>query len=524
MILKYSDLALQGQYSTDVVIVGTGAGGAAAGAELSAAGLDVLFVEEGGYHPTSSFNPYATETVPRIYRDASSTVIFGSPDIPYLEGRCVGGSTVLNGGMAYRAPEDVLAGWAKKTGIADLDAKGLDPYFSRVESVVRVGHQLEASIGQDSRLMEAGARKLGWKYEINRRNQQACVGANNCVFGCPTGAKQSTLVTYMPKALSAGARCLTEVRVEKLWVEGGRAVGVIGRAVNPRTRKPDRNVRVRAKAVIVAAGAVQTPYLLLGHKLGRRSGRLGKNLLCHPNVKVLAVYPFDVSAWKGVNQYGQIREFDDEGILMAENMVPPGAMAALIPCVGRAAWDLMRRYNQIAATGVLVEDSTTGVVERGPFGLAMPKYHITAYDHARFVKGAKLLAELHFAMGAEYVVMPFAQHPFIRSVDELGKLDTTTVPARSLELLTVHIMGTAAMGARAEDSAVDPNGELWDLPGCYVADASLFPTAIGRNPQITIMALATRVAERLTEKLLAQRSTAKIAGSARALASASAAG
>lgn len=270
---------------------------------------------------------------------------------------------------------------------------------------------------------------------------------------------------------------------------------------------------MRAKAVVVACGAVHTPYLLLGHKLGRRSGRLGKNLLCHPNVKVLAVYPFDVKAWKGVNQYGQIREFDDEGILMAENMVPPGAMAALIPCVGQAAWDLMRRYNQIAATGVLVEDSTTGVVTRGPFGLAVPKYRITAYDHARFVKGAKLLAELHFAMGAEYVVMPFAEHPFIRSVDELRKLDTKTVPARSLELLTVHIMGTAAMGARAEDSAVTPDGELWDLPGCYVSDASLFPTAIGRNPQITIMALATRIAERLADKVLAERSVRSPRGS-----------
>lgn len=505
MILRHADYGPREVYDADVVIVGTGAGGAAAGATLARAGVDVAFVEEGSYHPTSSFNPYATETVPRLYRDASSTVIFGSPDIPYLEGRCVGGSTVLNGGMAYRAPEDVLDGWAKTTGLGELGPKGLDPYFARVESRVHVGHQLPLSVGKDSRIMEAGAKKLGWKYEVNRRNQEACVGSNNCVFGCPTGAKQSTLVTYMPDALSAGARCLTEIRVEKLWIEKGRAVGVIGRAVNPRTRKADKDVRVRARAVIVAAGAVQTPYLLLRHGLGRPSGQLGKNLLCHPNVKVLAVYPFDVESWKGVNQYGQIREFDAEGILMAENMVPPGAMAALIPCVGSRAWDLMRRYNQIVATGVLVEDSTTGTVTRGPFGLVTPKYHITAYDHARFVKGAKLLARLHFEMGAEYVVMPFAEHPFVRSVDELERFDTTSVRARSLELLTVHIMGTAAMGGRAEDSVVNASGEVWDLPGCYVADASLFPTAIGRNPQITIMALATKIGERLAETMHRER-------------------
>lgn len=501
MISNYADYERERRFETDVVVVGTGAGGAALGAELAEAGLGVVFVEEGSYHPTSSFNPYATETVPRLYRDASATLIFGHPNISYLEGRCVGGSTVLNGGMAYRAPEHVLSRWERITGCRELGPIGLEPFFERVEERVGVAHQLELSIGNDSRLMALGARRLGWEYEVNRRNQRTCVGANNCVFGCPTGAKQSTLVAYLPRALAAGARCLTEIRVNRLLIERGRSIGVAGRAVEPRTRSYDREIEIRARAVVIAAGAVQTPYLLQRHGLGRPSGRLGQNFMCHPNQKVLGVYPFDVNAWQGVNQYGQIREFDDEGIVMAENMVPPGALAALIPFVGRASWELMRRYNQIVATGVLVEDSTTGTVSRGPFGLVVPKYEISAYDHARFVKGVRLLAELHFAMGAEYVVLPFANRPIARSVDELLTLDTSTIPRNALELLTVHLMGTAAIGSRREDSVVDLGGQLWDLPGCYVADASLFPTAIGRNPQITIMALATRIAHRLADTL-----------------------
>jgi choline dehydrogenase-like flavoprotein len=501
VILRHADYGRERRFDADVVVVGTGAGGAAAGAELAEAGFSVVFVEEGSHHPTSSFNPYATETVPRLYRDASSTIIFGKPDIPYLEGRAVGGSTVLNGGMAYRAPADVLEGWVRTTGSPDLGPKALEPYFERVESRVHVAHQLDVSIADDNRIMVAGAKKLGWRYEVNKRSQEACVGANNCVFGCPTGAKQSTLVTYVPRALAAGARCLTEIRALRLIIERGRCVGVAGRSVNPRTRKQDHELEIRGRAVIIAGGAVQTPYLLLRHRLGRPSGRLGKNLLCHPNVKVLAVYPFDVNAWQGVNQFGQIREFDDEGILMAENMVPPGAMAALIPRVGRGAWDLMRRYNQIMATGVLVEDSTSGTVSRGPFGLVMPKYDITPLDHHRFIKGARLLSEMHFAMGAEYVILPFVNHTVAHSVDELSKLDTSTVAMTELELLTVHIMGTAAIGARAHDSVVDLRGELWDLPGAYVADASLFPSAIGRNPQITIMALATMIAHKLADSL-----------------------
>jgi choline dehydrogenase-like flavoprotein len=231
--------------------------------------------------------------------------------------------------------------------------------------------------------------------------------------------------------------------------------------------------------------------------VGRPSGQLGKNFLCHPNAKVLAVYPFDVEGWKGVSQFAQIREFIDDGILMAENFVAPGALAAHLPFHGQEVWELMQRVNQMVLSGVLVEDSSSGTVSRTFLGLPEVRYDITALDHRRFLKGVKLLAEMHFAMGAEQVLLPFAGVPIARSVDDLSRLDETTVPKRALELFTVHLMGTARMGTRREDSVVNPSGEVWDLPGCYVADASLFPTAIGVNPQITIMALATRVAFRL---------------------------
>jgi choline dehydrogenase-like flavoprotein len=497
MLLRYEDYSRDREFETDVVVVGTGAGGAVVGTELAEAGRRVLFVEEGGHHPTSSFNPYLTESIPRLYRDASATVILGKPPIPYVEGRCVGGSTVINGGMAYRAPERVLAEWQKRTGLSELGPKALEPLFDRVERRVSAAASLEDSVGGDSKLMVEGARKMGWKVSVNRRNQEACVGANNCTLGCPTGAKQSTLVSYFPHAMAAGAGCLTDVRVEKILIEGGRAVGIEGRAVDPLTRKPTHRVLVRARAVVIACGAVQTPYLLLRHRQLRANRALGKNLLCHPNAKVLSVFPFDVEGWKGVSQYAQIREFHDDGILMAENFIPPGALAAHIPYQGAEAWELMQRYNQMVLSGVLVEDSTTGEVSRGFFGMPEAHYDVTALDHARFLRGVKLLATMHFEMGAEKVLLPFSNLPAATSPDDLKKLDVHSVPKSELELFTVHLMGTARIGSNPDDSAVSPTGELWNLPGCYVADASLFPTAIGVNPQITIMALATRVAWRL---------------------------
>lgn len=495
MFLEYADYRRQQDFSTDVVVVGTGAGGAVVGAELAEAGYRVVFVEEGSHHPTSSFNPYLTESVPRLYRDASATIIFGDPPIPYVEGRCVGGSTVINGGMAYRAPERVLEAWAHQTGSKDLSARALEPLFERVESRVSAQGQLHESVGRDSQLMIEGARRLGWSYSVNRRNQEACVGANNCTLGCPTGAKQSTLVSYVPRALAAGATFLTEVRAERLFIKNGRCAGLLGRAVNPETRRLDRTITLRARAVVVACGAVQTPLLLQRSGLGRR-GPLGKNFLCHPNAKVVAVYPFDVEGWKGVSQAAQIREFHDEGLVFGENFVAPGAIAAHLPFVGDAAWELLQRYNQMVIGGVLVEDSTTGSVS-SLFGMAHPVYQITRHDHARFVRGVKLLGQLHFEVGAELLVLPFENHPIVRSLDELNEACAAQRQPGELELFTVHLMGTARMGADPAESVVDLSGQSWELPGLYVADASLFPSAIGVNPQLTIMALATRVAERV---------------------------
>lgn len=495
-ILAHHDYRREEAYDAEVVVVGTGAGGAVVGTELAESGRDVLFLEEGGYHPTSSFNPYLTESIPRLYRDAGGTIIIGRPPIPYAEGRCVGGGTVVNGGMTWRPPEHVLADWERMTGQPDLGPKAMEPLFERVEARIHAKPQHPASIGEDSRLLEEGSRRLGWRYERNHRAQDRCVGSNQCLTGCPTGAKQSTLVSYMPGAFARGARCLTEVRAHRLWIERGRCVGVIGRAINPLTRREDRDIRVRAKAVVVACGAIQTPFLLLGHRLGRPSRQLGKNFLCHPNTKVVAVYPHDIRAWQGVSQGGQIREFRDEGIVMAENAVPPGTVAAQIPFLGQEAMDLMKRYNAMAMTGVLVEDSHAGSVTRR-FGAPMAKYSITKYDHQRFLRGVHRLATLHFEMGAEEVILPFSNFHVARSPDDLHAIERTQSSRSTIELFTVHMMGTCRMGSRSTHSVVNLDGELWDLPGCYVADASLFPTAVGVNPQVTIMALATRVASRL---------------------------
>ncbi len=484
----------------DVIVIGTGAGGAAAGATLAEAGLDVLFVEEGAWHPTSSFSPWLSETLPRLYRDAGTTMIYGRSTFLAAEGRCVGGSTVINGGMCWRPPSSVLAEWATRIG-PDFGEAGLDPLFARAERDLSARPQDPWSVGGDNRLMAQGAERLGWRHDRNHRNQDHCVGANTCILGCVTGAKQSTLVSYMPRAMAAGARALTELRVDGLCIEGGRCVGVRGASVDRRTLRPSARVEVRARAVVVACGAIQTALLLLRAGVGRPSGQLGRNFVTHPNAKVLAVYPDAVRAWQGVSQWGQVREFHQQGIVMAENMGPPGIIAAAIPRLGRAAWAAMQQYDHMVLSGVLVEDSSSGRVRRGPFGLPWPSYSITQRDLEQFLSAMRRLCELHFEMGAERMYLSISGIDEINHPDQVRQLTPDRVRISQMELFTPHLMGTARLGADARNSVVDPAGALWDLPGCYVADASLFPTPIGVNPQITITALALRVADRLVETL-----------------------
>ncbi|MCB9739310.1 MAG: GMC family oxidoreductase [Deltaproteobacteria bacterium] len=511
MIRRAADYRDGEQLDCDVVVIGTGAGGAAAGATLAEAGIDVVFLEEGGWHPTSSMNPYLAESMPRLWREAGTTVIYGRSTFLYAEGRCVGGSTVINGGMTYRPPESVLGAW-ERTVSAELGAQGLDALFARAERDLGAAPQADYSIGGDNRLMAEGAARLGWRHQKNHRNQDHCVGANNCILGCPTGAKQSTLVSYMPRAMQAGARALTELRAERLEIAAGRCVGVHGRAIDPATMRPGARVSVRARhAVVVACGAVQTPLLLLRHRVGRPSRQLGRNFVTHPNAKILAVYPFSVGGWRGVSQWGQVREFHDDGIVFAENMAPPGAVAAAVPSLGRAAWRAMQDYDRMVLTGVLVEDSAAGRVYRGPFGMAVPTYSIQPADLERFLRGLRALGQLHFEMGAERLYLPIAGMHEITSPDALAALQPGRVRIPDIELFTPHLMGTARMGGDRRHDVVGLDGQAFDLPGLYVADASLFPTPIAVNPQITIAALALKVADRLAESVLARRAGRTVA-------------
>jgi len=470
----------------DVVVIGSGAGGATIAAELAEAGFDVVVVEEGSYYQTRDFTADSSAMVRQLYRDGGSTMAFGGPPIFYQEGRAVGGSTVINGGMSWRTPANVLARWDRELGLDGI-ARDLEPYFERVERRIHVAPMDPEAIGNDNLLLKKGADAKGWKLIGNLRNQVHCAGSNRCAFGCPTGAKQSALVSYVPRALHYGARVYADVHVDRITRNGRRATGVIG------TVDGGHKLTVRAKLVVAACGAIHTPALLVRSGFRSPSGQLGKNLAMHPNVKVVAIFDEPVTGWKGAHQAFQVREFHDQGLVFAAVNLPPSLLAMSFPHRGAELGRLMQHYDRMVLAGMLCEDTTTGRV-RTLNGRPQAFYQLADADAANLQRGVVLLSELLFAAGARRIVLPFHHSAELHGPDEARRLLDRAIPARGWEIVSVHLMGTCRMGNDASAAVTGRFGQVHGIDSLLVADASVFPTPIGVNPMETIMALATRTA------------------------------
>ncbi|MGE0707390.1 MAG: GMC family oxidoreductase N-terminal domain-containing protein [Planctomycetota bacterium] len=474
----------------DVVVVGSGAGGAVVAAELAEGGLDVIVLEEGGYHPTESFTPDADDAIRRLYRDGGAIMALGAPPVTYSEGRCVGGSTVINGGMTWKTPPRILERWAREDWIDGISPAAMEPVFARVERFLHAAHQDPWTIGRDNALLKEGADKKAWEVVDNVRDQLHCAGTNNCAFGCPTAAKRSTLVTYLPRALHFGARVLANCRVTRLLRERKRVLGVEGRIVRHDARD-GLAFQVRAPQVVLAAGAVHTPGILFRSGVRSPSGRLGKNLSLHPNVKVTALFDEEIRGWEGVHQAYQVREFQREGLVFAAVNIPPSIAAMTLPYYGDELREIMDGYSRMLIAGMLLEDTETGVV-RDLAGRPQAFYQLSDLDAERLVHGTALLCELLFEVGARRIVLPFEGIPDLRGPEDVRRLYAQKVDKARMEVVTVHIMGTCAAGEDRARHVCDSYGRVYDAEGLVVADASLFPSPIGVNPMETIMALATR--------------------------------
>ncbi len=485
------DLAVE----ADVVVVGTGAGGAVVGRELAEAGLAVVFVEEGRYFQRQDFTGRSFAMQQKLYRRGGSTFTVGNVGIPLPLGQTVGGTTTVNSGTCYRTPDRILEEWNHDLGLVDLAPDRMGGYFDRVESVLQVEAARAELLGGNGRVIQRGCESLGFtKHHALKRNAPACDGQGVCVFGCPTDAKRSTNVSYIPMALRAGAELFTGAKVTRILVESGRARGVVARTADGKA------LTIRARAVVISCGAILTPILLEQQRLGTASGQLGKNLSIHPASGALAEFDEEILPWKGIPQGYAIEDLHDEGILFEGAMVPLEMTMSMTQQIGPDLIRLAESFDHVSSFGFMIEDTSRGSV-RAIAGQPVISYWLTEQDVSHIKRAVDVLAQIFFAAGARRVHTPINGFDVLESQDDLAKLRRARLRPWDLDISAYHPLGTARMGVDPRSSVVDASHQVHDVPGLYVVDGAAVPTSLGVNPQVTIMALATRAAEKIAARL-----------------------
>jgi len=484
------------EIEAEVVVVGSGAGGAVAAAELAERGNAVVLVEEGEFYRRSSFTGRPFEMQRLMYRNQGLTFTVGNTSILLPVGISVGGTTTVNSGTCFRTPRRTLRRWREGYGLTDFTPQMMEPYFQRVEAGYQVTRADMQQVGRIGEIIGRGAERLGYLHGPLARCAPECDGQGVCCFGCPSDAKRSTNVSYVPRALKANAHLLTGVRVRDLLLEGGRVMGVQGRSIHTK-----RRVTVRASVVVLACGTLFTPLLLMRHGIGNRSGRLGKHISIHPGAGVIARMDEPVEASRSIPQGYAVEEFSEEGILFEGAHLPFDMTAMVCPGIGRELQEFMEDYNHLAGFGVMVGDSSRGAVRRGTGGFPLVTYFLNRWDQERIVRGVDILTRIYLAAGARKVWTPIHGWTPILTERDLETNRKKKVCARDLDLAAYHPVGSCHMGGDRNRYVCDPYGELYDVENLFICDGSVVPPSPGVNPMITISAIATRTADYIHGRL-----------------------
>jgi choline dehydrogenase-like flavoprotein len=472
----------------EICVIGAGAGGAVVAKELAERGLSVVVLEEGPYVTTDELTARPQEMLRDLYRDAGQTATVGNVPVMLPLGRAVGGTTLINSGTCFRTPAHVLDSWATDFDVP-LDAAELDPYYRRAERVLNVAQIPPDLAGRNAAVVKRGADALGWSNDFLFRNARGCVGSGVCTFGCPASAKQHTAITFMARAWDDGAWTYSSCKVVRLEQSRGRVTEVVAKTRGGGT------VTVAADHVVLAAGTIGTPPLLAAARIGDGSGELGRNLSIHPASAVLALLDEVVQMAVGVPQSLYVDEFADERIMLEGAAGPPAYASNLIPLVGAEHRDVMLRYENLSQFGVMVSDISRGhLILRGPQPVI--RYDMCDEDVQAMARGVKLLARIYVEAGAKRLFLPFARLSSI-DVDQLDRLDAFQARSGDFKLMAFHPLGTTRMHGDPRRGVVDGDLRVHGCENVHVADGGVVPSSLGVNPQLTIMAIATRLAYHL---------------------------
>jgi choline dehydrogenase-like flavoprotein len=487
----------------DAIVVGTGAGGSVALRELARAGLRAIALEEGAYSTPKDFDQREDEMIPRLFQDMGGRMT-DDLAIRVLQGRGVGGSTIHNTNLCKRTPDPILEDWQRRHGVSGASPSDMAPAFAQIETELSVAPMLPEWENGNNLALRRGVTALGWRGGSLQHNRVGCQQSGFCELGCSYDAKQNALKVVLAEAIRLGADVYSDVKVARVLLEGGRAVGVSGTALDANGR-PTVSVTVRARVVVLAGSAVGSAALALASGLPDPHERLGRGLRLHPGGVVAGRFDRGIDASQGIPQSYECTELlscepgSDKRVWIIPAFAHPIGTAASLPGFGASHMTAMRSYNRLAVLTAMVHDETSGQVTVTVDGRPILKYATNESDRAQLAKGLVACARLLLAAGAREVTIPAVFPLRITSEADLdGALAKLSVP-HAVPLTAVHPMGTLCMGDDPRTSVVSSKGEHHQVRCLFVADGSLFPTSIGVPPQISIYAFALHLAPHLVE-------------------------
>lgn len=497
----------------DVLIIGTGAGGGTSAEIFAKAGLKVLMIEEGPLKSSDDFKMDERDAYHDLYQESAGRM---SKDgaMSILQGRGVGGTTVINWTSSFRTPAPTLEHWAKEFGIQGMSTEDMAPWFAQMEERLGVA-KWEVAPNNNNAVLRDGAQKLGVHWETIPRNVRGCWNLGYCGTGCPTNAKQSMLVTTIPSALEKGAKLVYSARVERLIFDGRKVLGAEIVALDDHYQPTSVRLLAKAPQVILAAGAINGPALMLRSKAPDPHQRIGKRAFFHPTTFTFAEFEHFIDPYYGAPQSVHSDHYQWQsvtgpvGFKLEVPPLHPGLTSVLLMGHGINHFQDMQKLPHLHSMIALLRDgfhpdSEGGQIELASDGSPIIDYEINDYLWDGVQRSWLAMVEIQFAAGAKAVRVSHNDCPWFYSLAE-AKAGIAKLSSRSNAFTagSAHCMGGLAMGEDPQRCLVDSQGKYHHLDNLYVFDGSVFPTSIGANPQLSIYGMVCKNATQLVQKILA---------------------
>lgn len=503
------DLTLE----ADVVIVGTGAGGGTTAETLSAAGYKVLLVEEGPLKTSSDFKMQEAEAYPSLYQEGIGRMTKDGA-ITILQGRAVGGTTLVNWTSSFRTPEPTLEHWTKEHGVKGHSAAEMAPWFAKMEERLGVAPWIMPPNANND-VIRNGCEKLGYHWKVIPRNVRGCWNIGYCGMGCPTNAKQSMLVTTIPATLEKGGELLFLARADRLLLDGDKVTGLECAAMDERCVAPTgRKITVKARHYVLSGGGINTPAILLRSKAPDPHSRVGQRTFLHVVNFSAALFDEVINPFYGAPQsiYSDHFQWDDgaTGRMSYKLEVPPLQPSLSATLLGRFGEDNALRMEQLPHTNVILAllrdgfhpDSPGGSISLRGDDTPVLDYPMSDYAWDGIRRAFHTMADIQFAAGAKAVLPLHADAGYVKTAKEAHDLiDGLSLELYRTRLGSAHVMGGCAMGEDPKQAVCDSLGRHHQLENLSIHDGSLFPTSIGANPQLSVYGLTAQLAAGLVERL-----------------------